>query len=137
MSSAIPSRLIGQHHSAAYRVQVRCACQDLDLLRRRLRELERDIDGKLREHEVGRLLTTIDGIGPHTPPSRLPALGTQLLARAEGEASAKGCHGAYLDTFTFQSVEFYTRAGYKIFGTLEQSPNRHSRHFLRKPLHAA
>lgn len=59
-------RSVGQHHSAAYRVQVRYACQDLDLLRRRLRELDHDIDGKLREHDVGRLLTTIDGIGPHT-----------------------------------------------------------------------
>lgn len=57
---------VGQHHSAAYRVQVRYACQDLDLLRRRLRELDHDIEAKLREHEVGRLLTTIDGIGPHT-----------------------------------------------------------------------
>ena len=57
---------VGQHHSAAYRVQVRYACQDLDLLRRRLRELDHDIDGKLREHEVGRLLTTISGIGPQT-----------------------------------------------------------------------
>jgi len=59
-------RSVGQHHSAAYRVQVRYACQDLDLLRRRLRELDHDIEDKLREHEVGRLLTTIDGIGPQT-----------------------------------------------------------------------
>jgi transposase len=57
---------VGHHHTAAYRVQVRYACQDLDVLRRRLHELDRDIEGKLREHEVGRLLTTIDGIGPHT-----------------------------------------------------------------------
>jgi len=49
---------VGRHHSAAYRVQVRYACQDLDTLRRRLHELDRDIDGKLREHEVGRLLTS-------------------------------------------------------------------------------
>jgi transposase len=59
-------RSVGQHHGAAYRIQVRYACQDLDLLRRRLRELDHDIDGKLREHEVGRLLTTLDGIGPQT-----------------------------------------------------------------------
>jgi len=72
-----------------------------------------------------------------TPQLRCRGLGTQLLARAEGEALAKGCHGAYLDTFTFQSVGLYTRAGYEIFGTLEQFPNEHSRHFLRKPLHAA
>jgi transposase len=59
-------RSVGQHHSAAYRVQIRYACQDLDTLRSRLRELDHDIEGKLREHEVGRLLTTIDGIGPQT-----------------------------------------------------------------------
>lgn len=59
-------RSVGQHHSPAYRLQVRYACQDLDLLRRRLHELDSDIDSKLREHAVGRLLTTIDGIGPHT-----------------------------------------------------------------------
>ena len=59
-------RSVGQHHSAAYRVQVRYACQDLDLLRRRLHELDHDIDDRLRAHEVGQLLTTIDGIGPHT-----------------------------------------------------------------------
>jgi len=71
------------------------------------------------------------------PQLRRHGLGTQLLARAEAEAPAKGCHGAYLDTFSFQSVEFYTRAGYEIFGTLEQFPNGHSRHFLRKPLHGS
>jgi len=59
-------RSVGQHHSAAYRVQVRYACDDLDVLRRRLRELDRDIENTLREHEVGRLLTTIDGIGANT-----------------------------------------------------------------------
>jgi transposase len=57
---------VGAHHSPAYRVQVRYACQDLKVLRQRLRELERDIETKLTEHEVGRLLTRIDGIGPNT-----------------------------------------------------------------------
>jgi transposase len=57
---------VGQHHGPAYRVQVRYACQDLDTLRRRLRELDRDIDAKLNQHEVGRLLHTIDGIGSNT-----------------------------------------------------------------------
>jgi transposase len=57
---------VGQHHAPAYRLQVRYACQDLDLLRRRLRDIDHDIEAKLREHEIGRLLTTIDGIGPQT-----------------------------------------------------------------------
>jgi len=72
-----------------------------------------------------------------TPQMRHQGIGTKLLSRAEGEALAKGCEGAYLDTFTFQNVALYTRAGYEIFGTLEHFPKEHSRHFLRKYLHAA
>jgi transposase len=57
---------VGQHHGAAYRVQVQDICEDLDVLRRRLRTLDRDIERVLERHEVGTLLTTIDGIGPQT-----------------------------------------------------------------------
>ncbi len=71
------------------------------------------------------------------PPSRRQRLGTQLLSRAEGEASAKGCRGAYLDTFSFQGIDFYTRAGYQVFGSLPHYPAEHSRHFLRKALNVA
>ena len=71
------------------------------------------------------------------PTLRRQGLGTRLLSRAELEAVAKGCHGVYLDTFTFQGYGLYLRAGYEIFGTLEQFPSGHSRHFLRKRLHAA
>jgi GNAT superfamily N-acetyltransferase len=71
------------------------------------------------------------------PTLRRHGLGTRLLSRAEFEAVAKGCHGVYLDTFTFQSYGLYLRAGYEIFGTLEHFPSGHSRHFLRKRLHAA
>jgi len=59
-------RSVGRHHGEAYRIQVRYTCEDLDLLRRRLHTLERDIERLLEAHEVGRLLTTIDGIGPQT-----------------------------------------------------------------------
>jgi ribosomal protein S18 acetylase RimI-like enzyme len=68
------------------------------------------------------------------PSLRCRGVGAHLLARAETEAHAKGCHGAWLDTFTFQAASFYRRAGYEIFGTLEQYPNGHSRNFLRKQL---
>jgi len=57
---------VGRHHGHAYRVQVRYACEDVDVARRRLRELERRIETTLRDHEVGTLLTTITGIGPQT-----------------------------------------------------------------------
>lgn len=57
---------VGRHHGDAYQVQVRYACEDIDVARRRLRELERRIETSLRDHEVGMLLTTITGIGPQT-----------------------------------------------------------------------
>jgi transposase len=57
---------VGRHHGDAYRVQVQFACEDIGLARRRLRELEGRIETTLREHQVGTLLTTIDGIGPQT-----------------------------------------------------------------------
>lgn len=63
---AAAAHSVGRHHGEAYRIQVRYTCEDLDLLRRRLRDLERDIERLLGEHEVGRLLTTIQGIGPQT-----------------------------------------------------------------------
>ena len=62
---------VGRHHGEAYRLQVRYLCEDLDRLRQRLRALERDIERLVGTHEVGRLLSTIDGIGPQTSaPSR-------------------------------------------------------------------
>ncbi len=63
---AAAARSVGRHHGEAYQIQVRYTCEDLDVLRRRLRDLERDIERLLEHHEVGRLLTTIDGIGPQT-----------------------------------------------------------------------
>jgi transposase len=66
---------VGRHHGPAYRLQVRCTCEDLDLLRRRLRELDSDIERTLKDHEVGTLLTTLDGIGPTTAARLVAELG--------------------------------------------------------------
>ena len=68
-------RSVGAHHGYAYRLQVKHACQDLDVLRQRLRELDREIASKLDEHEIGSLLTTIDGIGPTTAAKLIAELG--------------------------------------------------------------
>jgi transposase len=81
-------RSVGQHHGPAYRVQVRYLCEDLDLLRRRLRELDGDIDGKLRQHEVGSLLTTIDGIGTTTAARLIAELGDPAHFRTPGALAA-------------------------------------------------
>jgi len=59
-------RSVGQHHGPAYALQARHICQDLDLWRRRLADIDRDIEGLLEAHEVGRLLATIEGLGPQS-----------------------------------------------------------------------
>lgn len=79
---------VGQHHGPAYRVQVRYACEDLDLLRRRLRELDHDIADKLGEHEVGSLLTTIDGIGASTAARVIAEVGDPAHFRSASALSA-------------------------------------------------
>ena len=66
---------VGYHQSEPYRLQVRYACEDIGLLRRRLRELEGDIERRLEHHQVGKLLTTIDGIGPLTAACIIAELG--------------------------------------------------------------
>jgi transposase len=79
---------VGHHHGFAYRVQVRHACEDLDVLRRRLRELEADIERFLMDHEVGSLLTTIDGIGPQTSARLIAELGDPAMFRSSAALAA-------------------------------------------------
>jgi transposase len=57
---------VGSHHSEAYELQVKYTCSDMDLLRNRVKQLDQEIERKLQDHEVGKLLTTIDGIGART-----------------------------------------------------------------------
>lgn len=83
---------VGRHHGPAYRVQVRFACEDIDLLRRRLRELDADIERTLGDHEVGMLLTTIDGVGPTTAARLIAEFGDISAYRdAAAMASYVGC----------------------------------------------
>jgi len=80
---------VGRHHAAVYQVQVRYLCDDLDTLRRRLRDLDKDIGRMLEAHEVGRLLTTIDGVGDTTAANLVAELGD--LSRFP-DASAVACY---------------------------------------------
>ena len=63
---------VGQHHGPAYKLQAAHIWQDLDLWRKRLADVERDIEdqaanalrfGDLDIHQFCKLLTTIEGIG--------------------------------------------------------------------------
>ena len=57
---------VGRHESGAYELQVRYACKDISDLRARERELKVEIERRLKAHEVGKLLTTIEGVGTLT-----------------------------------------------------------------------
>lgn len=57
---------VGSQDGAAYELQVRYACEDIATLRARIKKLDDDISQSLDRHEVGKLLTTIDGVGDNT-----------------------------------------------------------------------
>ena len=61
-------------------------------------------------------------------------VGTRIMQLAETEAAARGCHGAWVDTFEFQARGFYERLGYTCFGELPEYPRGASRYFLQKAL---
>lgn len=79
---------VGRHHGHAYRVQVKYFCQDIDILRARLKDLDRDISSRLEQHEVGKLLTTIDGIGSGTAARLIAVLGDPSDFRSERALAA-------------------------------------------------
>lgn len=81
-------RSIGQHHGPAYALQARHICQDLDLWRRRLSDIERDIEDLLDTHEVGKLLTTIEGIGPQSAARIIAAVGDPARFKSAGAFAA-------------------------------------------------
>lgn len=58
--------------------------------------------------------------------------GSRLMEAAEAEAIARGCVGAWLDTYDFQAKTFYEGLGYAVFGELNDHPPGASRFFMRK-----
>jgi GNAT superfamily N-acetyltransferase len=62
--------------------------------------------------------------------------GGRLLTIMETEAVARGATRAFLDSFDFQAIAFYTRRGYRVFGELPDFPPGHHRCWLVKTLTA-
>lgn len=69
-----------------------------------------------------------------TADSRGRGLAGKMLAAAEAEAKQRGCHGAYIDTFSPVALKAYVRAGYVPFGSLPDFPRGRTRTFLSKSL---
>ncbi|TCU17156.1 acetyltransferase (GNAT) family protein [Rhizobium sullae] len=70
----------------------------------------------------------------HSGNPRGKGMAGKILAAAEEEAKARGCHGAWIDTFNPQALHTYQQAGYEIFGELPQFPKGRTRSVLRKSL---
>ncbi|MCV9878579.1 GNAT family N-acetyltransferase [Brenneria izbisi] len=65
---------------------------------------------------------------------RKTGLGGQLMKQAEEAALKRGCHLAYVDTFSFQARGFYQKLGYREYGSLPGYAHRHTRHYLSKAI---
>jgi GNAT superfamily N-acetyltransferase len=61
-------------------------------------------------------------------------LAGRMLAAAEDEARARGCHAAWIDTFNPLALRVYQSAGYVPFGELPDFPKGRTRTFLQKQL---
>jgi len=57
-----------------------------------------------------------------------------LLKYVEDEAKTIGARLVRLDTYDFQTKDFYLKHGYEIFGVLEDCPKGHKRYYLKKDL---
>jgi transposase len=66
---------VGQHHGEVYRTEIRYLCEDIATLRTRLRQIRKDIETKVDAHEVGKLINTIDGLGPTSVARILAVIG--------------------------------------------------------------
>ncbi|GEO83967.1 MULTISPECIES: GNAT family N-acetyltransferase [Alphaproteobacteria] len=67
-------------------------------------------------------------------PERLRGRGLagQLLQRAEDEAKARGCKGAYIDTINPQACRAYQRQGYQICGAIDNFTSNFAITWLKK-----
>lgn len=61
-------------------------------------------------------------------------LAGRMLDAAEIEAHQRGCHGAWIDTFSPIALKVYQRHGYTPFGELPNFPVGRTRTFLQKKL---
>ena len=62
-------------------------------------------------------------------------VGSRLMEKAEEIARDRRCRNVHLETHDFQSLDFYIRRKYVVFGELDDLPEGHTKYYLRKALH--
>lgn len=60
--------------------------------------------------------------------------GQHLMSLAEEEARKRGCRYARLATGDFQAPDFYHKAGYRLYGQLENCPRGETVYYFHKEL---
>lgn len=60
--------------------------------------------------------------------------GSKLLNLAEKEGVKRGCSIAYTDTFSWQAPQFYEKQGYKLYGKLDDFPEKNTLFYYYKKL---
>ena len=63
---------------------------------------------------------------------RYHKLGSHLLLKVETEAKSMKASLSHLDTFDWQAKDFYLKAGYEIFGILDDCPLGHKRYYMKR-----
>jgi len=61
-------------------------------------------------------------------------LGALLLDKIEQDAKQSGSLMAQTFTFDFQAKDFYVKAGYEVFGVIDNCPEGHQCFYLKKSL---
>lgn len=71
---------VGRHHGDIYEAEVRYFAEDIDTLRSRIQEIDKDIERAIEDHDIGKLFVTIDGVGPQTAARVLAVVGDPYVS---------------------------------------------------------
>ena len=61
-------------------------------------------------------------------------IGSKILEKAEKESKSRGCKYSFVNTFNFQSPNFYKKHGYKEVFALKEYPYTGKRYYYTKEL---
>ena len=96
------------------------------------------MDGK--NNPIGGLIGNIFGRWAHIdilwvdPKFRRKGLGRKLLIATEREARKRGCGNIQLRAYSFQTLAFFKKMGFRPYGRLPHLPEGHTRIYLYKKL---